>query len=238
MPIKMKRRVNIVFFGDSLFNGEGGPVHLCWVNKVSERLYNYFAKFGVQVVCTNSSVSGDTTSTALLRIAYHTRKKGMDIFVSQFGMNDICRWETEGNVRRVNSRSFQAHLMELKDRAISYGAKKTLFITNPPSARSEEFCDDLRYINSIIRYQSCCDPRPIPMDTQMIREASCGYSGCDCENIAELTTKEYFEACKKTQKKFLLDDCIHLNTTGHELYVKIVYPILKDLVITILKERK
>lgn len=130
--------MNVVVFGDSTANGQCVSPHLCWVTLLSAAL--------TDALVVNVSVSGDTTRTALLRMAHDV--PASDVLIVQFGLNDCNRWISEYGANRVSERAFAANLAEIADRSRSHNV---VFIANHRTRRDIDYDVRAADYNGIIR---------------------------------------------------------------------------------------
>ncbi len=130
--------MNLTVFGDSVGVGQQVSPHLAWVTLVSAELPD--------VLVTNASRNGDTTRTALVRMAHDVPES--DVLVVQFGLNDANIWASEFGSVRVTEASFMADLAE-----IAYRARRARLIlaTNHRTRRDPDYDARVRRYNDLIR---------------------------------------------------------------------------------------
>ena len=109
--------MNLLFFGDSICNGQGIAIHKGWVTRLSASLTAEAEKLGQRLVVINSSVNGRTTRQALETMPYEVQSLAPEIVIVQFGMNDCNCWVTDRGLPRVSERAFTANLVEMIDRS-------------------------------------------------------------------------------------------------------------------------
>ena len=197
----------LVVFGDSIAFGQGVSLHLGWVAQLSQRIQS---QFGDDILIVNSSVNGSTTHGALNRIAYEIQSPGVDVVIIQFGLNDCNYWVTDKGLPRVSKESFQSNLNEIIDRSQNFGAHKIFLLTNHPTNRKVPFDhapvsyqDSNKDYNKIIR---------------KVAELKSVIQLIDIETIFEI------ESELNTPQGHLLEDGLHLNLVGHEIYAKTIIP--------------
>lgn len=142
----------------------------------------------------NSSVPGDTTRMALERMPRDVQKYNPDILIVQFGMNDCNRWQTDNGIPRVSKSAFEANLFDIAHRGEQMGAK-LLFMTSHPSLKSGRYEVDRAEYNQVVRGIKYAPVIDIARELSAISRAS----------------------------EYLLDDGVHINRLGHELYSRIVW---------------
>lgn len=199
----MSKPIHIVFFGDSICCGEGVSVHQGWVPKISE----FFLKeYGDSIIVHNSSVSGDTTRTALVRMGYHimSESRAFDIMIVQFGMNDCKRWKTERNCNRVSEGAFASNIQEIIHRGFASGISKIFVLTNHAS-NIKGYGEELSNYNATIR--------------QVVDR---NHSSRDNVQLIDIE--------RELDKDYLAEDGIHLTESGNKDYFNIVLSALYDSV--------
>lgn len=195
-----------VFFGDSICVGQFISVSETWVSKLSRKLVEHH---GEDVWVSNVSVSGNTTPMALERMVFDALSHGIDVFYTQFGINDSNFWATDLGAPRVTIDSFEANLREIIKRARLAGATKVIIGTNHPTektiqvgaAQVEHQVGNARY-NEVVR-KVARDERAILADHEAAVLAAGG--------------------------AHLLEDGIHLNHRGHALYFATLLPIFTEI---------
>lgn len=198
-----KKEFGLMFFGDSMFNGDGVPVHRNWVNVVSAKAERQVRSMGYAFVSFNFSVSGDTTQLAWARQVYHTKKHPKHLFITQFGLNDANWWESLNGVRTPLA-LFSSYLGAIVRRAIDFGAKRCLVLTNP----------------------AACPPKPNNRNYSELvktynREIASVVNNLSCSNFPVSLLS--IDRKLVPVKKYLLADGIHLNEYGHDLYARLVW---------------
>jgi acyl-CoA thioesterase-1 len=207
------KRIRVTFFGDSICVGEGVALHKGWIPRLSERLTQIGRSLDALVTVSNSSVSGETTRQALLRMPYHIMSLPIDVLIIQYGMNDCNRWATEHNMQRVSLASFRANIMEMVERAHHSGVKHVFVHTNHGSKCSRE-----GYDVENARYNSA------------IRSAVIEYIKVH-GNVVNLIDVERTIAHTGTAlEQLLLPDGIHLSEKGHDFYFNLTTPSLEKIV--------
>ena len=189
--------MKLIFFGDSICYGQFISPHNTFVNKISTYLDNKITNLWLS----NPSVSGNTTRMALERMPYDLQAHGIDVFYTQFGMNDCNYWESDNGVSRVSPSAFKENLIEIINRSKVFGSTINFLGTNHPTTLTNNF-KGLK-----ISYQESNETY-----NDIIRNIG------DKLNI-EVVDHELIWKTKNIEiKKHLLPDGIHLNKLGHELY--------------------
>lgn len=207
--------MNIYFFGDSISFGQDMSVERTWVNRIGEHLRKNY-QGGVMVQ--NLSINGNTTRMALERMPYDIQSHEVDILVVGFGMNDCNYWETDRGLPRVSPQAFKANMNEIVQRAYANGVKRVVLHTNHTSPRGKQMCGQaFSYKESNAKYND------------IIREVA-------EENRESLFTDiekkigEYLEENHKRDEDIVLEDRVHLSALGHELYFRIMLPVVEKAI--------
>ncbi len=200
----MKDTIKLFFFGDSIMLGQGVSLHQSWVSRISAAIGLIAEKRYRKIITINASINGDTTRTALERMPFDVQSHGVDIIVIQFGLNDCNCWESDGWLPRVSPDAFKANLNEIIQRAQVFGARKTFLLTNHPVNKLS---------NSVYN--------------KAIRNVSHEHPS------VELIDVEINFYNKKLQD-LLLDDGIHPNLKGHDLYFNSLLNIISHAVLEVL----
>ena len=212
-----KPPIRIVFFGDSICVGQGISVHSGWVTRIAAHAEELGKMMDRDILVVNSSVNGNTTRQALERMPYDVQSHNIDMMIVQFGMNDCNYWQTDKGNPRVSLKAFGANLEEIIARAKSFGAKKILINTNHLSTRTTHTMPhtDLTYEQSNQQYNT------------LIRELAHEQG----EDIILIDMAQIFIDYIRTKNMdtadFVLEDGLHLNLKGHDLYFNAIYPKLE-----------
>lgn len=210
--------IRIVFFGDSICVGQGVSIHRGWVARLAARLEELAMRYQRDIVVVNASVNGNTTRQALERMPYDVQSHGVDVLLVQFGLNDCNYWLTDRGVPRVSLGGFQANLLEIIDRGYRFGARRVIINTNHPTTRELEpvpncgftYEDSNRTYNEAIR--------------QVAKDSGQHVSLVDVE-------QEILSVCDtgdETLARLLLDDGLHLSERGHDVYYRLVAPVVEN----------
>lgn len=189
--------MKFIVFGDSICFGQFVSPHLIWVNQLSTFLSDKVPDLWLN----NPSISGNTTRMALERMPFDVQSHGIDVFYTQFGMNDCNYWNTDEGNPRVSQKAFRQNLVEIIERARVFGAKKIFLGTNHPTPKTTNFEGlDFSYQESNERYN------------EIVREVA-------YESKAILIDHEIKWKSKSLNlSEYLLSDQIHLSELGHRIY--------------------
>jgi acyl-CoA thioesterase-1 len=216
--LELSRR--IIFFGDSIFVGQGVSPNQTFVTRLAAEAEEVYGAGADTPAVYNCSVNGHTSRQALERIGFDVQSHGVDLMVLQLGLNDCNYWVTDRGLPRVGERGFVANLREIIDRALWFGARRILVLTNHPVKKILEkhaffatsYADSSRRYNELIREVS----RDAPPEIRLV----------DIEADWDRRIKEGHVQLEQ----LLLRDGIHLSAKGHLLYHEIVTPHFLDAV--------
>jgi lysophospholipase L1-like esterase len=211
--------MNVIFFGDSICNGQYVCLSRGWVGRIAAQLSDWAAEHGQSVIVANASINGRTTRQALEDMPRDVQKPGVDLLVVQFGMNDCNLWETDRGLPRVSPAAFAANLREIIERGWTFGARAIALHTNHPSGRDRPpfakapctYEEQNRTYNQIIRDVAHSDSRLHLHDMEAL---FLRHTGGDRGRLHRL----------------LLPDLLHLSEEGHDLYFQHVAPQVLTLV--------
>jgi len=191
---------NFYFLGDSICYGQYVSIEKTWVYKFANWLNNESEYSSSNYSVLNSSIIGNTTRDALNRSYNEVFNRFPSVVYIQYGMNDCNQWQTENGLNRVMPKTFEANLEELIIRSKKSGSK-TIIGTNHYSHKNLEYDDRNIQYNEIIRNVSK-EQNILCIDHE---EAWRNYNHID----------------------LLLEDGIHLNELGHNLYFKTIKSNIK-----------
>lgn len=200
---------NIIVFGDSICFGQLVSPHLSWVTRLSSFLSVFAKALGQTVLLSNVSVNGCTSRQALERMPFDVQSHSPDIVLIQFGLNDCNTWQTDNGLPRVSQKAYEANLHEMVDRAIAFGARKTIFLTNHPVTKvvSSRAKDGISYADRVLVYNDI---------VRAVAEARVS----DSARLLDMEQKIMAAVCghNKSVSTFLNSDGLHLNEIGHDAY--------------------
>lgn len=196
----------IIFFGDSIFFGQGISIYKGWI----PRLARHIEKKYDDLLFINLSKNGRTTKEALLEIDYSLNVDNIEYLFVQFGLNDCNHWDTDGGKPRVDPKQFYDNLNLIIEKSFSFKSKKVILSTNHLTFKKNISKFNIKYdqnsqiYNEIIR--------------QVKADSGKEVSLIDIEQIQKDKIKK---SNVITKKSFLQDDGIHLNIYGHNFYLSI-----------------
>ena len=191
----MSNKLRVTIFGDSIAVGQGVNIIGSWVYKLAFRFPNFFI--------TNASQNGRTTRQALESMPYEIQNHPPDLLIVQYGLNDSNYWLTDNGLPRVSREAFKENLLEIYARAINFNVKQVIFLTNHPTnkgAVTHGNSYDLNATSYSEGIKEACETLDdaVLLDTWKI-----------CSDLADIQKNKFF---------YLLEDGIHLNEMGHEIY--------------------
>jgi len=215
--------VTIVFMGDSITEGQFVHHSLRWTERVARQIRAVVStKFDTDSLhFFNRGISGETTRQGLERFPRDVQVLGPHIMTLQFGLNDCNCWDTDRGLPRVSEAAYRANLLEMIDRARTFGAGHIILSTNHPTLRfrllaSNQTLEDRRAVyNAIVRDVA----REAKVALCDIDEAFSGF------NKAELATMLLAEP-----------DVLHLSALGHEKYAAAIYEPISEAVFHVIEE--
>jgi acyl-CoA thioesterase I len=213
----------IIFFGDSIFVGQGVSPNQTFVTRLAAEAEQVCGAGDDSPAVYNCSVNGHTSRQALERMGFDVQTHGVDLMVLQFGLNDCNYWVTDRGLTRVGERAFAANLQEIIHRALWFGARRILLLTNHPVKKvlvehpffATSYADSSRRYNELIREVS----RGAPTEVQLVD--------------VEAEWERQIQEGRVQLEQLILRDGIHLSAKGHLLYHKIVLPQFLNAVSTI-----
>lgn len=158
--ITLKKGDRIVFLGDSITQGGGGPKG--YVTLIANKLKEKKADLGVQVV--NAGISGNKVPDLVRRLQRDVIEKKPTIVFVYIGINDV--WHGQTNPANGTSpERFQAGLKEVAGKLTASGAQVVLCTpsvigekkggANPLDAKLDEYSGITRKIASELKLPLC-----------------------------------------------------------------------------------
>ncbi|MFP6900573.1 MAG: SGNH/GDSL hydrolase family protein [Opitutales bacterium] len=219
------KKLNIMFFGDSICTGQHVAIHQGWVTRTSARLYDLGKKHSAELMVTNASVNGRTTRQALECIHYEVQSHCPDAVIIQFGMNDCNYWESDKGLPRVSRQAFAANLCEIIARVTTFGARRIFLNTNHPTTLDSE-----TFPHTNITYQQSNESY-----NQAVRELS-----EDLDVVLNDVERCFLDHVggegEKLEEMLLSSDQLHLSKKGHDLYLDYTYPRMERAVLELLND--
>lgn len=208
--------MKVYFFGDSICFGQGISLHKGWIPRLSLSLEEFAVKNGFPLLVTNSAVNGRTSRRALEDMPFEIQSHRPDVLVVQFGMNDCNYWMTDRGLPRVSPEAFSANLKEIVVRAFRFETKTIVLNTNHPTTLTAEAManTDLTYQQSNQQYNEIIRDVVRQFDERVVLN--------DVENYI-------FEKSGGNVQQYLLEDRLHLNEKGHDVYFEIIDPVIKSI---------
>jgi len=186
---------NFYFLGDSICYGQYVSIEKTWVYKFSKWLNEESEYSDRYYSVLNSSIIGNTTRDALNRCYHEVFNRFPSVVYIQYGMNDCNQWDSENGLNRVMEKTFACNLEELIIRTKLSGAVPIIG-TNHYSNKNKQ------YDNRNVRYN------------EIIRSVSKELNILCIDHEKSWSGYNHIE--------LLLEDGIHLNELGHNLYFETI----------------
>jgi lysophospholipase L1-like esterase len=207
--------MTIVFFGDSITEGQYVAPPARWVDIVSGSLLLRYRDHPLNLQLVVRGVSGETTRQALERFPRDVQAQAPDVVTLQFGLNDCNCWLTDHGLPRVSEPAYRANLMEMIARARHFGAREIILANNHPTLRHKVLLDGLTLEQRRQRYN------------EIVAEvaAESGVTFCDIEaGFAGL------DADRLEEELLPYPDLLHLSAAGHRRYAGVIAPFVERAV--------
>lgn len=214
-----RRELRIVFFGDSICVGQGVSIYKGWVTRIAREMEELGRELGRELLVVNASINGNTTRMALERMPYDVQSHGVDLMITQFGLNDCNHWVTDQGVPRVSRDAFIANMREIMTRGRIFGARRILLNNNHPTTREHAKLPstEITYEDSNRAYNAA------------LRElGQTAGPDVDFTDIEQAFLKRL--ARPSELSAYLLTDELHLSAAGHDVYFEIMAPKVRKAV--------
>ena len=217
--------ITIVFMGDSITEGQYVHHSLRWTERVVRQVRAQVSKeIDTDALhFFNRGISGETTRQGLERFPRDVQVLVPSVMTLQFGLNDCNCWDSDRGLPRVSEAAYRANLLEMIDRARTFGAAHIILSTNHPTLRfhplaSKQTLEYRRAIyNNIVR-DVAKESKVVLCD---IDQAFCGL------DKTELTSMLLGEP-----------DVLHLSALGHEKYAAAIFLPISKSVFQLISELK
>lgn len=210
-----RNAVTVVFFGDSITEGQYVAPPLRWVDIVSEGLASRYRDHPLPVQALARGVSGETTRQGLERFPRDVQAHGPDVVTLQFGLNDCNCWQTDRGLPRVSEAAYRANLIEMVTRARHFGARQVILSNNHTTLRHQKLPDGLTLEQRRMRYN------------RLVAEvaAETGATFCDIDAAFRGLDREAL-----SRQLLPCPDWLHLSEAGHRTYASVVGPVVERAV--------
>lgn len=205
--------VTLVFFGDSITEGQYVHHSLRWTEITSVRLKAHFgARFDPnRHYHYVHGISGETTRQALERFPRQVQQLAPDILTIQFGLNDCNCWDTDRGLPRVSEAAYKANLAEMIDRARRFGTKQIILSTNHPTLRHRPMVSGETLEQRRTKYNEIV--RDVARQSRVtLCDIEAAFAFASRAQLADLLLPE--------------PDVLHLSASGHQLYADAITPAL------------
>lgn len=212
-----KKNISLYFFGDSICVGQFVSVHETWTVEISREIASQVSNL---VTTQISAINGETSRDALGRLSYSIINHRPDIVWVQFGLNDANFWESDHGLARTSPQSFTANLREIISKILLGGSHRVFVATNHLVAKIPVHLHGEQYINNAKLYN------------HLVRNVVATYVADTRVRLVDIEL--LFEKHDLDAREILLDDGVHLNRLGHQLYFEQVFPIIKSSVLDLI----
>ena len=208
-------RVTVVYMGDSITAGQYVEPELRWTEIISARLTRKYLNTAVNLLMFTRGVSGETTRQGLERFPADVQSAAPDVMTLQYGLNDCNCWVTDRGLPRVSEPAYRANLVEMVERARSFGARRVILSTNHPTLRHKVLMCGESLETRRMRYNAIV--RDVAEQT--------GATLCDIEQAFA-----QFVGSSLEEMVMPYPDHLHLSRPGHAHYVDSIYALIESSV--------
>jgi lysophospholipase L1-like esterase len=198
--------------GDSVTFGQHIDPRVRWTSLLSDRLTSKYAGTPVTVESINSGVSGETTRMGLERYPASVQAHEAPVMTLQFGLNDCNCWQSDRGLPRVSPAAFEANLVEMIERARTFGARQILLSTNHRTLRRAVMSSGEQYEAANARYS----------EISRRVAAACSVTLCDIR-----AAFEKFDDAALEELLLPYPDQLHLSPSGNRVYADAMWPLLE-----------
>jgi len=217
--------LTVVFFGDSITEGQYVHHSLRWTEMTANRLRAEFASRldPARMFSYVHGISGETTRQALERFPRQVQQLGPDVLTIQFGLNDCNCWDSDRGVPRVSEAAYRANLVEMIDRARRFDARQIVLSTNHPTLRHRPMVSGETLEQRRKKYNDIV--RDVARETKVtLCDIDSAFAFASQEQLADLLLPE--------------PDVLHLSPAGHQIYSDAITPALIRAVNAVLDESR
>lgn len=214
--------ITVVFFGDSITEGQYVAPPLRWVDIVSDALLSCCLDRPLELQLLARGVSGETTRQALERFPRDVQVHMPDVVTVQFGLNDCNCWQTDRGLPRVSEAAYRANLVEMVTRARHFGAGEIILSNNHTTLRHQKLPDGSTLERRRQRYNALL--------AEVADET--GATFCDIDAAFAGLDRDAL-----SRQLLPCPDWLHLSEIGHRTYAAVVGPVVERAVERVLTAR-
>ena len=215
--------LTVVFFGDSITEGQYvAPPHR-WVDIVSDQMLRRYLDHPTNLHLLVKGVSGETTRQALERFPRDVQAHAPDVVTLQFGLNDCNCWLTDHGLSRVSEAAYRANLIEMIDRARHFGAREIILSNNHTTLRHKQLLDGRSLEQRRLRYNDIV--ADVAAETRV--------TFCDIDAGFAPLGQDALAA-----ELLPYPDWLHLSDAGHQRYAALIGPVVARAIETIVEPRE
>ena len=222
MP-RSRNLITVVFFGDSITEGQYVAPPLRWVDIVSSGLQLRYRDHPLNLQLLTRGVSGETTRQALERFPRDVQGHAPDVVTLQFGLNDCNCWLTDHGMPRVSEAAYRANLVEMIARARHFGAQEVILSNNHTTLRHKPLLDGLTFEQRRRRYNEIV--AEVAIETGAVFcDIDAAFAGLDADALSE--------------RLLPYPDWLHLSEVGHRVYASLIGPFVERAVQNVMQARE
>tara|TARA_R110002110_G_scaffold415562_1_gene651087 strand:+ start:58465 stop:59148 length:684 start_codon:yes stop_codon:yes gene_type:complete len=222
MSLQLKNYIGvpIVFFGDSITEGQHINPDFRWTDLVLESLKEQYDRTPVDIIGYNKGISGETSRQGLLRFNPDVQSLSPDILVIEFGLNDCNFWFTDKGFPRVSQSAFKANLEEMIERAKIFDIKHIILCNNHRTLRTKSLPGGKSLEESRKIYNTVISEIAHQHEVKL----------CDIDQWFDKIDAEDYS-------NYLLQkpDLLHLSELGHKHYAQKILSLLTPCIQNILE---
>lgn len=220
---KLIDTITVVFMGDSITEGQYVHHSLRWTERIASRMRVHVADQidNDAIHFFNRGISGETTRQGLERFPRDVQVLRPSVMTLQFGLNDCNCWDSDRGLPRVSEAAYRANLVEMIERARSFGAKHIILSTNHPTLRLRPLASGQTLEERRMRYNEIVREVAVKTDVTLC-DIDDAFADVSQEELAGLLLPE--------------PDLLHLSELGHEKYLRKIYPLVLQAVNQVIKE--
>lgn len=208
--------LSIVFFGDSITEGQYVDPSLRWSDLIAAHLAKKYFNSNISIACANRGISGETSRQGLARYASDVQDLAPDILTIEFGLNDCNFWQTDKGMPRVTLDSYRANLEEMILRARAFDVEHIILSNNHKTGRNKLLAGGLTLEQNRKIYNA------------VVKEVADKHNVVFCDIEAAFDRQD-----PKTYNDEMLlpyPDLLHLSEKGHILYMDTILPKIENAI--------
>lgn len=198
-----KKLIKLYFFGDSICFGQYISIHKTWTTRIARFVSESYETRSIDVLTQVAAINGETSRGALMRLEHDVLTHAPNIVWVQFGLNDANFWQSERGLPRVTVDAYVANMREICERIQACGTKRILISTNHRVTKTPAHLDENVYSRNCELYN---------------RELRKLAERFDRSAVTLIDLERDLEQRVESPNQYLMEDGVHLNEFGHEIY--------------------